>query len=231
MSLCFVGRIRQVRCFASLQTQIALLPESLRQKIFKTPPLSEFESSQLTKAVADSARWVSGGKTQSGSSTFAHDSQVGSQVESGLLRASSNFPIFDLPELEGESIEEHFARIGQQFVQNYEAIVNESIQQFDEQLTAKRPYVWSAEPGWTEYDVAYDGAVFGKLCEGPVNEMFLVFDVEVNVATSRHLPILATAFAPLSGKWYSWTRYAIPCQINFFLKENLAEAIWFLVIF
>lgn len=196
-------RFRQLRCFASVP-QMSLLPESVRQRVFKTPPLCEAETARLDKAVAEAARWVSGNNGAS-SSTFSREETLEMPPEGPTcLHRSSDLPIFDLPDLEGESIIEHFEKIGQQFVEKYEAIIIQGLLRLEDSLHCKRPKTWSMESGWTEYKVL-DGNVVGKQCEGPVMEILLVFDVEVNVATSRHLPILATAFAPLSGTWYSWT--------------------------
>ena len=122
--------------------------------------------------------------------------------------------VFEIPDLEGTSITEHFEKIGQRFVEPYEAIINEGLQQLEDRLHSNRPQTWSTEPGWTVYEVLGESVVGGKRCVGPVGETFLVFDVEVNVATSRHLPILATAFAPLTGKWYSWTRLVMTTMMT-----------------
>ena len=85
------ARLRQLRSFASAPQQFALLPESVRQRVFNTPPLCEAESVRLQKAVTEAARWVSGG--ENGGSTGGTFSRDLSQQPGGHnLHRSSDLP-------------------------------------------------------------------------------------------------------------------------------------------
>ena len=92
---------------------------------------------------------------------------------------------FDLPELYGKNIGEHFERIGRELTSQYFALA-EHMSNTMTHLPPK-PRQWLYKPGWTLYKV--DGTTENVVCP---EEDVVVFDVEVCMQAGN-VPILATA--------------------------------------
>ena len=125
-------------------------------------------------------------------------------VKHGLWDKSSTKTkplLFDLPELYGENIEEHFKHIAKKATTNYFALA-ESMSSTVSTIPEK-PSKWLFCEGWTRY--ASDGGVQSVSC--PEDDV-LVFDVEVCMQAGN-VPILATAVSKKA--WY---------DAHFFLFKN-----------
>ena len=100
---------------------------------------------------------------------------------------------FQLPQLEGSTLDEHFRsianRINRPYVEFAETLLNST--------PPKRPKSWLRRPGWTRYDPisGKTTAVDFPTCKE------LVFDIEVLVPEGN-FPTMATALSP--RYWYSW---------------------------
>ncbi|EDV21017.1 uncharacterized protein TRIADDRAFT_64268 [Trichoplax adhaerens] len=101
---------------------------------------------------------------------------------------------FQLPELHGSNIDEHFRYIANQQIAHYKILIDRLI---DATLPSK-PLTWECRPGWTRYDGNQATSV-----EFP-DEEALVFDVETSVMNGR-IPVMATAVSPTH--WYSWVSH------------------------
>ena len=163
---------------------IAMLPEHTRQRVFKTDELSSHERLNWEKSVTQAALKTSGLENEPGS------------TESDIEKP---FAELFLPQVHGKSILEHFEFMGENLISSVESRINRCLAQ---QFHGTRPDSWSGSTGWTCYDRNTYSA------KNPGNEEFLIFDVEVNVATSQYYPVMATAYAPLTQRWYSWNRSA-----------------------
>ncbi|KAI8147388.1 DNA polymerase family A-domain-containing protein [Fennellomyces sp. T-0311] len=97
-----------------------------------------------------------------------------------------------LPKLCGNSIEEHFIRIGLEQCGD----TLEKAERFAQAELPDMPKTWSEKSGWTRYQGDKPEAV-----DYPMEEL-LTFDVEVLVKTSN-FPVMAVAVSP--DAWYSWT--------------------------
>ncbi|KAK7086838.1 hypothetical protein SK128_016079 [Halocaridina rubra] len=99
---------------------------------------------------------------------------------------------FQIPPLEGSTLEQHFYTIAENQCSTYKELLN-TLVGADIPLM---PSQWQYAPGWTRYNS--DGTHIHV--EFP-NCSALVFDVEVCVKEGNH-PILATAMS--DKHWYSW---------------------------
>ncbi|CAB4254863.1 similar to Saccharomyces cerevisiae YOR330C MIP1 Catalytic subunit of the mitochondrial DNA polymerase [Maudiozyma barnettii] len=98
---------------------------------------------------------------------------------------------FDIPQLQGSSLDEHFQKLGQFASEPYKTM---AIQKY--KTIVKRPEKWIRQSGWTRYAPGEAP----KRVPFPLEDV-LTFDVETLYKIS-HYPTLATA---LSDKaWYAW---------------------------
>lgn len=114
-----------------------------------------------------------------------------------LAQASSDpieSPTFQLPPLQGETIDQHFANLG---VDRSEPYLS-TAKAFSLVSLPAVPTNWSRLPGWTIYHS--DGS-FEAIEHPPENEQVLVFDVETLPARTQ-CGVMATAVSHSS--WYSW---------------------------
>ena len=96
--------------------------------------------------------------------------------------------ISDLPNLEGNNLEDHFIKIGKFLAEPYTRIINTFNNQREKQQEYKLPQSWIIKKGWHRYDL------FGESDPVPVDypvEDFLVFDVETLPKVSQY-PVMAT---------------------------------------
>jgi DNA polymerase gamma 1 len=100
---------------------------------------------------------------------------------------------FDLPPLEGASMDEHFYRLGMESSEPYMSIANE----FAQADMPPQPKEWVQRAGWTKYNL--DGTT--EKVEHPGKEKMLVFDVEVLYKISP-FAVMACAVSPTA--WYAW---------------------------
>ncbi|CCK70349.1 DNA-directed DNA polymerase gamma MIP1 KNAG_0E00810 [Huiozyma naganishii CBS 8797] len=98
---------------------------------------------------------------------------------------------FDVPKLQGNSLDEHFQKLGHFASEPYKSM---AMHKFD--ALPKKPNKWIRKAGWTKYEP-------GKKPKSvPVpEENTIVFDVETLYKIS-HYPTLATAVSDRA--WYSW---------------------------
>ncbi|KAF3902734.1 hypothetical protein AA313_de0202766 [Arthrobotrys entomopaga] len=102
---------------------------------------------------------------------------------------------FELPKLLGNSLDEHFFRLGKFTGEPWLGLAR----QFADSELAEKPTIWEVDtPGWTKY--GRDGKVSEKGCAPPQDPM-LVFDVEVLYKISPYA-VIACAASPEG--WYSW---------------------------
>lgn len=100
---------------------------------------------------------------------------------------------FELPELFGNDLEEHFFNLGYQQSQPYSVLTDYLL----EQQLPIRPATWFFKEGWTKYDSGSKKAFAVKhICDDAI-----IFDVETMVAHGNY-PVIATAVS--STAWYSW---------------------------
>lgn len=98
---------------------------------------------------------------------------------------------FDLPKLQGESLDEHFYRLGINAAEPYLSLS----QRLAESVLPERPREWKRQSGWTKYSKGVSERV-----DYPDSDM-LVFDVEVLYKESP-FAVLAVAAGP--DAWYAW---------------------------
>ncbi|KAG4029156.1 hypothetical protein MFRU_017g00920 [Monilinia fructicola] len=99
---------------------------------------------------------------------------------------------FDLPALQGDTLDEHFYKLGIDASEPYLTLAKN----FTKIETPARPRKWSHESGWTKYNG--DGSM--ETIEAPDEEM-LCFDTEVMWKESS-FAVMACAVSPTH--WYSW---------------------------
>lgn len=99
---------------------------------------------------------------------------------------------FDLPELQGDTLDEHFYKLGVDASEPYMTYAK----QFVKTEAPPRPRKWSRQSGWTRY--SGDGT--SETILAPDEEM-LCFDTEVMWKTSS-FAVMACAVSPTN--WYSW---------------------------
>ena len=178
--------LRSLKCESSSGYSIPLLPDSFKQIIFGDC-VETIDKVMIDRAVDRAANHVSNTKSEM------------------PRRHYGSFPEVKLADMNRTSIKDHFHVIGGTFVQPIEDVIDKVLR-CDLQNV---PSVWNTYSGWTKYTVS------GFENKSPSEEKLLVFDVEISVVTSRHHPVMATAYAPLSGTWYSWVRYVFPVLISF----------------
>jgi DNA polymerase gamma 1 len=101
---------------------------------------------------------------------------------------------FELPPLQGKTLDEHFYKLGMEASQPYLSFAND----FAKIDLPPRPQNWiTTEPGWTKYNP--DGTL--EKVANPESEEMLVFDVEVLYKQSP-FAIMACAASPTA--WYAW---------------------------
>lgn len=98
---------------------------------------------------------------------------------------------FKLPKLQGDSLDEHFQKLGHFASEPYKTM---ALQKFTK--IPELPKTWLRKPGWTRYVVGKEP----EFVPYPL-EQTLVFDVETLYKIS-HYPTLATAVSEKA--WYSW---------------------------
>ncbi|KAJ9120875.1 hypothetical protein QFC22_002810 [Naganishia vaughanmartiniae] len=107
---------------------------------------------------------------------------------------------FDMPPLQGNSIREHFHRIGKDIAEPYLSMSK----RFAEGTLPKMPQTWcTSQPGWYRYD---KDSGKGVPVEDLGEESLICFDVEVLYKLSPY-PVMATAATP--NAWYSWLSPAV----------------------
>ncbi len=108
---------------------------------------------------------------------------------------------FTLPPLQGQTLDEHFYKIGSEAAQPWLSLAKE----FSTTDLPPRPDHWNIQSGWTKYLHAEDGSSYCIPVEYPEHdgslEDMLVFDVETLPAES---PYAIMACAATKNAWYSW---------------------------
>jgi DNA polymerase gamma 1 len=99
---------------------------------------------------------------------------------------------FDLPSLQGESIDEHFHRIGTEAAEPWSSLAKELCSH----KLPPPPALWKHVAGWTKYSSDTDPEPVA--CP---DEQALVFDVETLPRYSQY-PIIAVAAS--TNAWYCW---------------------------
>lgn len=99
---------------------------------------------------------------------------------------------FDLPKLQGKSLDEHFYRLGMDAAEPYLSMANE----YARTLLPEKPRKWVRQSGWTKYYP--DGRT--EAVEAP-QESMLTFDTEVMWKES---PFAVMACAVSTTAWYAW---------------------------
>lgn len=99
---------------------------------------------------------------------------------------------FDLPPLQGTTLDEHFSKLGLQSAQPY----LDHSKQFARSPLPRRPRKWIKRSGWTKYNV--DGST--EAVDAP-QESMLTFDVEVMWKETNYA-CMACAASPTA--WYAW---------------------------
>ncbi|KAH9807927.1 DNA polymerase family A-domain-containing protein [Melampsora americana] len=103
-------------------------------------------------------------------------------------------PSISLPTLQGDTIDDHFQRLGHDRSEPYLSISN----QFAQIQLPSIPTNWAHQPGWTIYHS--DGS-FESIEYPPLHQNALVFDVETLPSHTQYA-IMATAAT--STNWFSW---------------------------
>ncbi|KAG0142439.1 hypothetical protein CROQUDRAFT_67226 [Cronartium quercuum f. sp. fusiforme G11] len=110
------------------------------------------------------------------------------------LSPALSAPSIRLPSLQGQTIDEHFTRLGQDRSEPYLSIANT----FANVNLPPVPSNWAQQSGWTIYHP--DGS-FESIDHPPENQQAFVFDVETLPAYTEYA-IMATAVS--STNWFSW---------------------------
>ena len=103
---------------------------------------------------------------------------------------------FTLPTLQGNSIDEHFHRIGEAAARPWLDLAK----RFADVQSPPKPDFWHIHSGWTKYHHRDDGSSFYEQVSAPDEEM-LSFDVET-MPSQHHYAIMACAVS--GSHWYSW---------------------------
>jgi DNA polymerase gamma 1 len=108
---------------------------------------------------------------------------------------------FTLPPLQGDTIDEHFHRIGVRAAHPWSSLAVDLI----EAQLLPRPDHWQIQAGWTKYHYRPDGSSFSEHVEYPLHggkpEDMLVFDVET---MPEYHPFAVLACAASPNGWYAW---------------------------
>ena len=117
---------------------------------------------------------------------------------------------FQLPQLAGGDLDEHFRSIALDQVKPYSDLAQYLLSSTAPDL----PEVWQFSPGWMRYEG-------GQAVSVPYpEEDVMVFDVEVCVQES-HRPVLATAVSPVC--WYSWVSERLTSSDEDYFSEHSAS--------
>lgn len=100
---------------------------------------------------------------------------------------------FDVPKLQGNTLDEHFHRLGVDCAEPFLSYAK----QFAKVNAPNRPKKWIRRSGWTKYPG--DGSA--PTAEAPDNENMLCFDVEV-MWRDNPFAVMACAMSPTA--WYAW---------------------------
>ncbi|OPB45177.1 DNA polymerase gamma, the mitochondrial replicativeDNA polymerase [Trichoderma guizhouense] len=100
---------------------------------------------------------------------------------------------FDLPELKGNTLDEHFHKLGIDCAEPYLRLAKE----FACANVPLKPKQWVHQSGWTKY---HSDGTPPESVESPDEEM-LCFDTEV-MYKNHHFAVMACAVSPTA--WYSW---------------------------
>ncbi|CUS09028.1 unnamed protein product [Tuber aestivum] len=103
---------------------------------------------------------------------------------------------FDLPELQGDTLDEHFTKLGMEVSEPYLSMARI----FSLVDIPKPPAKWERLPGWTRYEAGAGGAFTSRPVEAP-EEDTVVFDVEVLYKVT---PFAIMACAASKDAWYAW---------------------------
>lgn len=106
--------------------------------------------------------------------------------------------VLDIPKLEGSNISTHFDTIGEKFSYDYKQL---ALALLNTDILKSFPQSWVYEQGWTRYEPQEDGTYIVSKVDAPLEEA-LIFDVEVCMKASIHIPTLAVAAS--TKAWYSW---------------------------
>ena len=98
---------------------------------------------------------------------------------------------FTIPRLYGQTLDEHFYKLGSEVSQPYRTLADD-LASTD---LPSRPAVWIRRPGWTRYDEN------GATAVDYPTESILCFDTEVMY---KHSPYAVMACAASDKAWYSW---------------------------
>ena len=108
---------------------------------------------------------------------------------------------FTLPPLQGETLDEHFYRIGNVAAEPWLSLSTE----FAATELPPRPEHWEVQPGWTKYTYMPDGSSYCEAVDYPMHdgapEQMLTFDVET---LPHYTPFAVMACAASKNAWYSW---------------------------
>ena len=100
--------------------------------------------------------------------------------------------VFDLPALQGQSLDEHFYKLGMDAAEPFLTLCK----QYVRASAPPRPRKWVARSGWTKYNA--DGT--SEQVDAP-QESMLTFDTEV-MWKETSFPAMACALSPTA--WYAW---------------------------
>ena len=103
---------------------------------------------------------------------------------------------FKLPELQGETLDEHFTKLGMEMSEPYLSLARK----FSGKQLPPLPTKWSFASGWTKYSTDEKGMPI-SLGVGAPTEDAVVFDVEVLYKVA---PYAIMACAASESSWYSW---------------------------
>lgn len=151
---------------------VQLLSKQMHQQVFPGEPLP-----QPPEGLLDISKW--------------HLSQHGLSTDGAAVLPEVSF---DMPQLEGGNIRDHFHALGAYAAEPYLSMANE----FAAADLPPQPERWeTARPGWTRY--GKDGTV--TPVDNLNGETIVSFDVEVLYKLSPY-PVMATAASATA--WYSW---------------------------
>ncbi|KAH9963726.1 gamma DNA-directed DNA polymerase [Lactifluus volemus] len=127
-----------------------------------------------------------------------HLEMHGLDPKSGSLLPNTGFT---LPPLQGDTIDEHFHRIGVRAAHPWSRLAVELI----EAQLPPRPDHWQIQAGWTKYHYRPDGSSFSEHVEYPHHrgtpEDMIVFDIET---MPEYHPFAVLACAASPNGWYAW---------------------------
>ncbi|XP_065672765.1 DNA polymerase subunit gamma-1 isoform X2 [Hydra vulgaris] len=101
---------------------------------------------------------------------------------------------FDLPQLQGENLDDHFNIVATEIVKEYKNLAEHMANKLS--TLPIMPEKWQMSEGWTKYN---NSGTFEKV--NAPDEDVLIFDVEVCMSIGD-VPVLATAVS--KSAWYCW---------------------------